>query len=416
MISGGILLAMLAAAQPSLQLSSERLHRLDQAMQSYVDDGKIAGAVVLLMQRGKVVHQGVYGWADKSAGKRLTGDAIFRIASQSKAITSVAAMILVEEGRLGLMDPVSQYLPNFANSTVATKSDTGRSISPARRAITIRDLLTHTAGISYGTDPLVSQLYEEKNLGPAAGYGWYTADKAEPICETMDRLGTLPFVAQPGESFVYGYGTDVLGCVIERVSGQPLDRFFQTRIFGPLGMTDTYFYVPATKASRLVAVHRVGDGGLVRADTGARGQGHYVDGPRRSFAGGAGLVSTARDYGRFLQMLLNGGELDGYRLLSPTTVRLMTTNHVGTLFPQDGQGFSLGFMTVERAGSGGSPQSVGSYGWGGAYSTSYAVDPAFGLVTVLMTQHLPNGPFPIRTRFTSLVYQALVPVGVGIRR
>lgn len=398
-------------AQP-LVFSAERAARIDRAMQAYADDGAIAGAVTLVLQNGVVVHKGAYGYADKAAGRRMAFDAIFRIASQTKAITSVAAMMLVEEGRLGLLDPVSRYLPGFATTTVLTRTDSTQVTVPARRPITIRDLLTHTAGISYGTDPGLGPLYRASGLGPAAGFGWYTADKDEPICRTMDRLASLPFAAQPGEAFVYGYSTDVLGCVVERASGLPLDRFFETRIFTPLGMKDTYFFLPPDKAARLAAVHRIdATGAVVRADTGARGQGHYLTGPRTSFAGGAGLVSTATDYARFLEMLLEGGEVDGVRLLGPATVRLMTTDAVGARFSDEGLGFSLGFRTVERFGSDGRPDTEGSFGWGGAYQTSYSVDPTMGLVVVLMTQHLPGAPTPVASRFLSLVYQALVPPG-----
>ena len=413
-LANSILLTLVAAttlaAQPgALRVSPPRVSQIDAAMRRYVAEGQIAGAVTLVLQNGRVVQQGAYGWADKMAGRAMTTDAIFRIASQTKAITSVAVMMLVEEGRLGLRDPVSRYLPTFANSKVALAADSGRTIVAAKRAITIRDLLTHTAGISYGTDRSVAALYEAQGLGPAAGYGWYTADKDEPICTTMDRLGTLPFVAQPGEAFVYGYNTDILGCIVERVAGMPLDQFFQTRIFAPLGMRDTYFYLPAEKAGRLVAVHLVGsDGKLTKAADGARGQGHYVVGPRKSFAGGAGLVSTARDYATFLQMLLNGGQLNGARLLSTATVAAMTTNHVGTLFSTEGMGFGFGFQTLDRPGAGDSPASVGNFSWGGAYQTDYAVDPANRLVVVLMTQHLPGVPLDVRGRFTNLVYQTLV--------
>ena len=394
--------------------SKNRLALIDRTLQAYVDSGQMVGAVGLVLQHGKVVYQGAFGWADKEAGRKLDRSAMFRIASQTKAITSVAVMMLYEEGRIGLTDPVSRWMPSFARTTVAVKTDTGRSIVPANRAITIRDLLTHTAGISYGTDPLVSPLYEAASLGPAAGWGWYTADKDEPICTTMDRLGTLPFVAQPGEAFVYGYNTDILGCVVERVSGMPLDQFFAQRIFGPVGMPDSYFFVPEEKAGRLAAVYRPGpDGSLIKAPEGARGQGHYVTGPRKSFAGGAGLVSTAPDYARFLQMLLNGGEIAGHRLLSPTTVRLMTTNLVGTLVSKEGLGFGLGFQTIDRLGAGSNPLSVGSFGWGGAYQTVYNVDPVQDLVIVMMTQNLPGIPLPLGTRFATLVYQALVPAIPG---
>ena len=409
-------LVQAAPAQP-LTLSKDRLARIDQVFKAWADSGKVAGVLGLVMQHGKVAYQGAYGWADKEAGKALTANTMFRIASQTKAVTSVAIMMLYEEGKLGLGDPVSRWMPTFAGSKVASQADTGRTVVPAKRSITIRDLLTHTAGISYGTDPIVAPLYQAQGLGPAAGYGWYTADKDEPICATMDRLGALPFVAQPGEKYVYGYNTDILGCIVERVSGLPLDQFFAQRIFGPVGMPDTYFFVPAEKAGRLAAVYRPGpDGTLIKAEEGARGQGHYVAGPRKSFAGGAGLVSTARDYARFLQMLLNGGVIDGQRLLGPNTVRLMTTNMVGTLFSPNGQGFGLGFLTQDRFGASNSPMSVGSYGWGGAYQTVYTVDPVQGLVLVMMTQNLPGLPVDMSGRYSALVYQALVPAPAPARR
>ncbi len=340
-------------------------------MQDYVDANQVAGAVGLVMRNGKVVYEKAVGWSDKEAGRRMAPDAIFRIASQSKAITSVAILTLVEEGKIALDDPVSRFIPAYAHTTVAVKSDTGVAIVPARRAITIKDLLTHTAGISYGTDEQVAKLYEAKALGPAAGFGWYTADKDEPVCTTMERLASLPFVAQPGEAFVYGYNTDILGCVVEKASGKALDAYIAERITGPLGMVDTYFFLPATKRDRLTAVYAsTADGGIVRAPDGPRGQGNYVEGPRRSFSGGAGIVSTARDYARFLQMLLNGGAIDGVRILAPATVRLMTTNQVGTLHSTNGLGFGLGFETVDRYGAGGL-SSLGTFSWGGAYASNY---------------------------------------------
>jgi CubicO group peptidase (beta-lactamase class C family) len=354
------------------------------------------------------VYERAVGWADREAGHRITTDAIFRIASQTKALTSVAIMALVEEGKIGLSDPVSRFIPAFQRTTVAVRHDTGRALVPARRRITIRDLLTHTAGISYGTDSLVAPLYAAKGLGPAAGYGWYTADKNEPICETMERLATLPFVAQPGERFVYGYNTDVLGCVIERVAGMPLDEFIRTRITAPLGMKDTHFFLPPEKRTRFTAVYAsVADTQFTRAPDGPRGQGNYVDGPRRSFSGGAGLVSTARDYARFLQMLLNGGALDGVRILAPKTVSLMTTNQTDTLFSWAGERFGLGFGVLERAGANGRVESVGTFGWGGAYGSTYRVDPKEQMVLVFMIQQLPNRS-DLAARFPMLVYQALV--------
>jgi len=222
----------------------------------------------------------------------------------------------------------------------------------------------------------------------------------------MERLATLPFVAQPGEQWVYGYNTDILGCVVERVSGISLDAFVKTRITDPLRMTDTRFFLSAAQRNRLAAVYASGDDALIkRAPDGPRGQGNYVDGPRRSFSGGAGLLSTARDYGRFLEMIRRGGELDGVRILAPRTVRLMTTNQVGTLHSATGLGFGLGFETTDRYGANGM-DSEGAFGWGGAYGSVYRVDPEAKLVMVLMIQLLPNTT-DIRTVFPTLVYQAL---------
>jgi CubicO group peptidase (beta-lactamase class C family) len=404
-------LVLVSGAATSGQKSSsgvalDRLARLDELLQRYVDENRLAGAVALVLRDGKPVYERAVGWSDKEANRKMTPDTIFRIASQTKAITSAAALVLVEEGRLALSTPAGEFIPSFDTTTVALESPSGAT-APARRRITVFDLLTHTAGISYGTNPHVSALYEAKELGPAAGYGWYTADKAEPVCDTMDRLGTLPFVAQPGESWVYGYGTDILGCIVERASGMPLDRFIQARITGPLGMKDTRFFLPPEQKERLAAVYSSGvDGRIARAPEGARGQGHYVDGPRKSFSGGAGLLSTARDYARFLEMIRRGGELDGVRVLAPRTVQLMTTNQIGSLHSTTGLGYSLAFETVDRYGAFGM-SSVGGYGWGGAYGTRYHVDPEARLTLVLMLQLLPNAT-DLREKFPNLVYQSLL--------
>ena len=399
-------------AAPSA-FSALRLARLDRVLQQYVDDDRAAGIVALVLRDGRPVYERALGWSDKEAGRRMAPDTIFRIASQSKALTSVAILALMEEGRLALNTPVSAFIPSFARTTVTGKKDGEAITAPARRPITMRDLLTHTAGISYGTDDTVAALYEPKGLGPAAGNGWYTADKDEPVCDTMERLGSLPFVAQPGEAWVYGYNTDILGCVVERASGMPLDEFIASRITRPLGMKDTHFFLPADQRARLAVVYGNGPGGTIaRAPEGARGQGHYVDGPRKSFAGGAGLLSTARDYARFLEMVRRGGELDGVRILSPRTVALMTTNQVGDLYRTPGLGFGLGFETTDRYGASGMA-SVGSFGWGGAYGTTYKVDPEARLVLVMMVQLMPNTT-DIGQKFPNLVYQALVePVPRG---
>jgi CubicO group peptidase (beta-lactamase class C family) len=400
----GVVSSAQAPASPS---QADRLARIDRTLQQYVDENRMAGAVALVLRDGQPVYERAVGWSDREAGRKMTTDTIFRIASQTKAITSTAILILLEEGRLSLNEPVSHFIPSFAKTTVAVRGENGVAMTSAKRAITIKDLLTHTAGISYGTDSQVASLYEAKGLGPAAGLGWYTADKTEPICDTMERLGTLPFVAQPGDAWVYGYNTDVLGCVVERASGMPLDEFVRTRVTGPMGMKDTQFFLPAQQRGRLAAVYGSGsDGKIVRAPEGARGQGQYVDGPRRSFAGGAGLLSTARDYARFLEMIRNGGSVDGVRILAPRTVDLMTSNQVGTLHSSTGLGFGLGFETTDRYGANGM-DAVGSFGWGGAYGTVYRVDPQARLVIVLMIQLLPNTT-DIREKFPTLVYQALI--------
>jgi CubicO group peptidase (beta-lactamase class C family) len=322
-------------------------------------------------------------------------------------------MMLVEEGRVGLADPVSRYVPAFATTTVAVPAPEGAAAETpvtsvaAKRPITIRDLLTHTAGVGYGFGVAAAQW-------KAAGIQhWYFADRTEPVARVVERMAALPMDAQPGEKYVYGYNTDILGVVVEKVSGQTLAEFFEKRITAPLGMADTRFYLDPALKGRLTAVYAAKDGKLERAPDGMPGQGHYVDGPRVAFSGGAGLLSTARDYGRFLQLMLNGGALDGVRLLSPRSVELMTVNHVGTLFaergPADaGKGFGLGFDVLLDLGRVGRLGSEGAFGWGGAYHTNYWVDPREKLVALVMTQLLPAGGSDLHDRFRTLVYQSIV--------
>jgi CubicO group peptidase (beta-lactamase class C family) len=408
-----------AATPESVGLSSERLQRLRAVMQQFVDEGRVAGVVSYVARNGRVAHLEALGKADVEANLPMKRDTIFRIASQSKALTSVAIMMLVEEGRLGLGDPVARYIPAFEKTTVALPPPAGAvpgspvAVVPARRAITIRDLLTHTAGISYGDGPPAA-------LWKAAGItGWYFADRGEPVSAVVERMASLPMDAQPGEKYVYGYGTDILGVVVEKVSGMTLAEFIQKRITGPLGLADTQFYLPPAQKDRLAAVYAAKEGRIERATDPKSGQGHYVEGPRVAYSGGAGLLSTARDYGRFLQMLLNGGELEGVRLLSPKTVELMTANHVGSLYSGGDFGFGLGFEVVEHLGRAGRYGSVGEFRWGGAYHTYYWVDPQEKLVGVLMTQLLPAGDSQLHSRFRALVYSSVVgpPTGVaGARR
>ncbi|WP_347304210.1 serine hydrolase domain-containing protein [Croceibacterium sp. TMG7-5b_MA50] len=395
------------AATPGI--SEERLDRLRAELQRYVDDGRIAGAVMQVRQNGRSVFSEAVGWRDKEAGDRMRPDSIFRIASQTKALTSVSIMMLLEEGRLLLDDPVGKFLPEWQNTTVAVPDAAGGyTIAPAERPITIRDLLTHTAGLSYGGGPA------EQAWRDAGFAGWYFADRTEPVAAAVARMGSLPMAAQPGTKFVYGYNTDVLGVIVETVSGMSLQAFFDERLTGPLGMKDTFFYLPADKADRLAVVYEA-DGRAVRrapdADAGTgghyHGQGHYLQGPRIAYSGGAGLLSTAADYSRFLEMMRRGGELDGRRYLSRKSVDLMTANHLGSVEYDPGMSFGLGFSVRTDLGAAGELGSEGEFGWGGAYHSQYWVDPAEGLTIVYLTQLIPAGDIDDHGKVRALVYQAI---------
>ena len=395
---------LLHAVPETVAVSSDRLERLDDAMERYVSDELLAGAVVLVSRRSRVVYHKAFGMSDIESGERMRKNAIFRIASQTKAIVSAGVMALQEQGKLLIGDRLGSHLPEFRETTVAVKDDKGGyEVVPTKRPIVLRDLLTHTAGISYGNG-LAKDRWEDAGV-----QGWYFADRSEPVGKTVARMAALPFDAHPGERWVYGYNTDILGAVVERVSGQPLDAFLRETILDPLGMDNTHFYLPSSKADRLATVYSASKGGLNRAaDPGHMvGQGHYLKGPRTSFSGGAGLVSTARDYARFLQMMLNGGTLDGTRVLSRKTVELMTTDHLDGIEYRPGQGFGLGFNVVKDVGARGVPGTVGEFGWGGAYHSTYWVDPAEELVVVYMTQLIPAGGVDDHARLRSLVYQAL---------
>lgn len=393
------------APPESAAMSSERLARLTRVMDDYAKSKQVAGTVTLVARAGRTVYFEAAGHRDLEQNSPMAKDAIFRIASQSKAITSVGAMMLVEEGRLLLTDPVSKYIPAFANTTVrGTGSGDTMNPTAARRRITIRDLLTHTSGVSYGGEPDLQPLYTAQEFTQ-----WYFANKPEPIAHWIEKLATVPFEAQPGERYVYGYSTDILGHVIEKVSGMSLERFLTTRVLEPLQMVDTHFFLPPGKETRLATVYgRTSMSAVSRAPEGHPGQGQYVRGPRAAFSGGAGLLSTASDYARFLQMLLNGGELDGVRLLSPKTVELMTVNHTGTLYGVPGRGFGLGFETVDDLGRSGRYGSEGEFSWGGAYFSRYWVDPKEQLIAVFMTQLLPSGGSDLQEKLRVLVNQAIV--------
>ncbi len=409
-IIAGLSLPAFAADLPKVRpevvgLSTERLGRIGEVMQKYVDEGRLGGAVTLVARNGKVAHLQAFGKIDPTTGAAMPTDAIFRIASQTKAVTSVAVMILFEEGKLLLGDPVSKYIPEFKTTTVAvpdgSKKGPGYKIVPAKRDITIRDLLTHSAGISYGDGP-AKDLYKSAGL-----QGWFLADRPQPIGFYMKKLASLPFDAQPGEKWVYGYNADILGYLVEIVSGMSLADFVKTRITGPLSMADTSFFLPEDKIGRLSAVYGIDKAGKAELVTDPK-ELAYVKGPRECFAGGAGLLATAEDYARFLLMLQSGGEWGGVHILSPKSVELMTADHVGNLYGSPGQGFGLGFWVTKELGRNGDPGSVGAFGWGGAYHTTYWVDPAEKLVAVFMTQLMPATGSDAQAKFKALVYQSII--------
>lgn len=384
-------------------VSTARLRNLTATLDDYVAQGRLAGGVLRVQRHGKLVYEHAFGMRDREAKDSMRTSSIFRIASQTKALVSVGIMMLQEEGKLLIDQPLSRYLPEWEKTTVAVaKSGGGYDVVQAKRRITIRDLLTHTAGIGYGYGPAADQW-------KAAGIqGWYFADRNETVAAVVKRMAALPMDAQPGAAFVYGYNTDILGAVIEAVSGQTLAEFLKARLFGPLRMTSTAFYVDPANRGRFATVYTSVNGKLEPSPTpGAMtGQGAYVDGPRIAFSGGAGITSTAGDYARFLQMMLNGGELDGVRYLSPTTVKLMTVNHVGTLNGADG--FGLGFSVKQVVGNNGLPGSIGEYGWGGAYHSTYWVDPQQDMVVTYMTNLNDTGGVDDHQRIRTLIYAAIV--------
>jgi CubicO group peptidase (beta-lactamase class C family) len=389
-----------------LGFSNDRLQRLAPVFEQYVADKKMSGSVILIMRHGKIAYFRSFGKQDIEAGTPMKNDAIFRIASQTKALVSVGIMILQEEGKLLINDPVGKYIPEFNETTVAQpREGGGYDVVKAKRAITLRDLLTHTAGIGYGYGPAAEKWKE------AGIQGWYFAHRDEPVGATISRMGRLPMDAHPGEKYVYGYNTDILGVVIEKVSGKSLEEFLTTRILGPLGMNDTHFYLPQEKANRLAVVYSAyPDKPLERAaDPGEMvGQGAYVKGPRKSFSGGAGLLSTATDYAKFLQMMLNKGTFNGVRILAPSTVELMTSNHMGKVIFNAGQGFGLGFSILEDLGERGTPGTVGEFGWGGAYGSTYWVDPKQDMVVVYFKQLTPTNGVDDHGKLRALIYQAIV--------
>ncbi len=388
-------------------MSAERLARIGKAVRNHVDRGQLAGAVALVARRGKVAHFEALGRMDGEAdsGVPMRADSIFGIASMTKPITSTAVMMLYEEDRFQLDDPASRYIPALKEMTVAVVEegregpDAPYSTVPAEGEITIRDLLRHTAGFTYDfidSGP-VGKLYREE-LQPGPG----------TLADFVSKLAGLPLARQPGTGYVYGHSTDVLGYLVEVVSEQPLEHFLARRIFQPLGMIDTAFYVPPEKLGRMTTLYAAGEDGKVHAAVRPYFRGYRE--PPEAPAGGAGLVSTAADYARFLQMLLNGGRLNGVRLLSRKSVELMTTGHLGELREQDffpGYDFGLGFAVRVDLGASASLGSVGEYAWSGLFSTYFFVDPNEQMFALLMTQTSPYDYLDLGSRFKKLVYQAI---------
>jgi CubicO group peptidase (beta-lactamase class C family) len=398
----------------AIGVSSERLARVGSALQGYVDRGEVSGVVSLIMRDGRILRIDTVGFADLGTRSPMRSNTIFRIASMSKPVTSVAAMILYEEGKLTLGDPVSKYIPAFANAKVLVTNGAnpqGPELRPAQRQITIRDLLTHRSGLSYGF----------ANSGPVgdayrrAGVTDGIAPADFSLAQGIDRLAAQPLVQEPGSAFHYGLSIDVLGRVIEIVSGQSLDQFMREHIFEPLGMRDTYFWVPDEKVARIAIPYTLpldqplrpirnpeSVGNVNMAGAGSRGSRYY--------SGGAGLYSTALDYARFLQMLLNGGILDGVRILGPKTVELMTVSHTNDLGPNvggAGRGFGLGFNVVDDLGATAASGSLGTYAWGGIYGTTFWVDPRENLLAIAMIQRYPTQGLTLDAVFRAVVYQAI---------
>lgn len=382
------------ATPESVGMSSERLARLDAAMQRYIDSRMVAGMVTLVARDGKVVHLSALGHRYVEAGEPMRDDAIFVIMSMTKPIVSVALMMLWEEGYFLLDDPISKYLPEYANLSVLDGSEGGIGRVPAARPITFRHVLTHTAGV----DPPRAALTERERELLA---------RRPTLEETLVARSALPLAFHPGERWDYGSSTDFVALLVERISGQRLDRFLEDRVFRPLGMVDTHYNVPPAKVGRVAAVYSpTGPGRTIELRRAPQ-----VPEPTTYFGGVAGLSSTARDYFRFAQMILNGGELDGVRLLSPSTVNLMISNHTGDLpiyiRGADAYGFGLGFSMLTDPARSREGLTPGSFGWGGAWGTVFWIDPTERTVSILLTQITSYSHFNLRQDFPNLVMQAI---------
>jgi len=388
----------------SVGFSSARLSRIDAAMQEYIDRGQIAGIMAMVARHGELAYARCFGQMDVEAAKPVQPDTLWRIYSMSKPITTVAVMMLYEEGRFHLSDPVSRFIPAFKGSRVYAGGDENwYSTVPAQREITIHDLLTHTSGLAYGlsAEDAIERIYARSVFRG-------TDIRTRPLAEWIEEIAALPLAHQPGTAWRYSLATDVLGYLVQVVSGQPFDTFLEERIFEPLGMPDTHFCVPEDKIPRFAANYGPGrDGGLQVIDPPSSSE---FTRPTLAPSGGGGLVSTAPDYMRFAQMLLNRGELEGVRLLGRKTVELMTVNHLPAgmhIWGDPSTGFGLGVGVLIDLAASKALGSPGTYGWGGAANTNFWIDPREDLIGLLMLQFMPSDTYPVIPDFRVAVYHAL---------
>jgi len=391
----------------SVGMSEERLAAIDHMLTQSIEKNQIPGVVALIARNGKIVYYKAFGMAANETKRNLKRDDIFRIASQTKAITATAVMILWEEGKFRLDDPISKYIPEFKNAQILDsliRIDTTYFTSPAKNQITIRHLLTHTSGIGYGfiDNEEFRKIYQKAGIIDA-----FTT-KPVTIEENIKKLAKLPLHHNPGEKFTYSEGLDVLGYLIEILSGKPFDEFLQERIFEPLGMNDTYFYLPDSKSSRLVPVQTIKDGKWVRYTNSYYDTDYPIKGSKTFFSGGAGLSSTAKDYATFLQMYLNNGELNGVRLLSRTTVQVIMANQIGDLLGGSGADYGLAFGIINQEGQNmGGRGSNGTFNWGGYFNTQYYADPEENIVGILMKQTVDIKGDETGWKFFQLIGQAI---------
>ena len=400
------------ASPEAAGMNASRLARIDAVVQQYIDSQWIAGATAIVARNGKIVYHKAFGRADVSTRRPQQQDDIFRIASQTKAITSVAVMMLFEESKLLLDDPLSKYIPAFSGQEVIAtfnEKDTTYTTVKASRPVTIRHLLTHTSGIGYAQigSPRANAMYAKAGVYSQIGI------PQASLKEQVLKIAALPLEHQPGEKFTYGLNTDVLGYLVEVVSGQSLSDFFRTRIFEPLGMKDTWFYLPAEKQSRLVALHTEDENKKVKVMSkgpDSRFGNLDVNYPKASgthYSGGAGLASTALDYAIFMQMLLNGGTYNGKRLLSQNSVDMMAQNQIGNVDRGPNEKFGLGFGILTEAGSSRLGLSTGTFSWGGAFSSTYWIDPKEKIVAQFFLNQYPISHGDIHDKFKVLVYSAI---------